>query len=44
MQQKVVQINMKVTKHSSRSIDDLLKKEAEKAEAKEGEAEKKEEQ
>jgi len=40
----VVQINMKVTKHSSRSIDDLLKKEAEKAEAKEGEEEKKEEQ
>jgi len=40
----VVQINMKVTKHSSRSIDDLLKKEAEKAESKEGEEEKKEEQ
>ncbi len=37
----VVQINMKVTKHSSRSIDDLLKKEEEKAE---GEEEKKEEQ
>ena len=36
----VVQINMKVTKHSSRPIDDLLKKEAEKTE----EAENKEEE
>ena len=42
--QDIVQINMKVTKHSSRSIDDLLKKEAEKAEGEEGGEEKKEEQ
>jgi len=40
----VVQINMKVTKHSSRSIDDLLKKEEEKAEEGEGGEQKKEEQ
>jgi len=40
----VVQINMKVTKHSSRSIDDLLKKEEEKAEEGDGGEQKKEEQ
>jgi len=45
----IVQINMKVTKHSSRSIDDLLKKEEEKSEGdkageEKGGEEKKEEQ
>jgi small subunit ribosomal protein S6e len=39
----IVQINMKVTKHSSRPIDDLLKKEEEKPEGEEGGEEKKEE-
>jgi len=39
----VVQINMKVTKHSSRSIDDLLKKEAEKTEESENKEEEVEE-
>ena len=38
----IVQINMKVTKHSSRPIDDLLKKEEEKPEGEEGGEEKKE--
>lgn len=38
----VVQINMKVTKHSSRPIVDLLKKEAEKAKGEEGGEEKEE--
>ena len=40
----IVQINMKVTKHSSRSIDDLLKKEEETPKGEEGGEEKKEEQ
>ncbi len=40
----IVQINMKVTKHSSRSIDDLLKKDEEKSEDEKGGEEKKEEQ